>query len=259
MKSLLPVALSICTLCGFLSFGAEGDAVRKPEFSVAFTGAMNEGNTVDKSGNVAALYKSYMKGVGEYSIGIDGTVTRTKIAKTETLADGSTTTSRDEVTTAKNGKVAGKVLFDVTGPVSVYLDSSAFADEIANVDYRYLVGPGFSFFLIKEENMSLSFEFGLSAMWEQIGGDSEYYTTLRAAQIFEYAFAQGAKIFEKCEYLPALDDSDKYLINAEAGIDSPITGKLSLRISVKDAFNSMPDTGLEKNDISLNAGLVLKL
>lgn len=260
MKTLLPIFCSVVALCASFAFAdGEGDAPKYPEFSLAFTGSLNDGNTEDKSGNIAAEYRDIWDGVGEYQFGVDGTMTRTNVTTTEILADGTTKTSKNEETTAKNGKIFGKVLFDVTGPVSVYVDGSAFADEIADVDYRYLVGPGLAFALVKDDNINLSIELGASAMWEKIAGEFEYYTTLRVAEIFEYSFAEGAKVFEKCEYLPALDDSDKYLINTEAGIDSPISGKLSLRISVKDSFNSLPGEGHEKNDISLNAGIVVKL
>lgn len=257
MKTLLPFALAVSAV--FASFAFADEAPKYPEFSLAFTGALNDGNTEDKSGNLATSFKDVWEGIGEYNVGADGTITRTTVSSTETLADGSKKTTKEENTTAKNGKVFGKVLFDVAGPVSVYLDGSAFADEIADVDYRYMIGPGFAFALVKDDNVNLSFELGVSGMWEKIAGESEYYTVLRVAEIFEYSFGTGAKIFEKFEYLPAFNDSDKYLMNAEAGIDSPVSDKLSLRIFAKDTYNSLPGDGHEKNDFSLNAGIVVKL
>ena len=81
----------------------------------------------------------------------------------------------------------------------------------------------------------------------------------RVAERIEYVFESGAKIWEQVEYLPALDDGDKYLINAEAGIESPLDDRLSLRVVLKDRYNSQPGDDNEKNDLSLTAGVRIKL
>ena len=239
---------------------AEGeDAPSYPELSVTLGGTLNDGNTEDKSGNIAVEFKDVLENVGEYTAGADGTITKTTVKNTKTAADGTTTTSDDEETTAKNGQVFGKILFTVEEPLSAYLNASVFADEIADVDYRAIVGAGLAVDLYKSETVTLRLEAGVAPMWEKIADESEYYTMGRVAEIAEYYFAGGAKFWESCEYMPAFNDSDKYLVNAEVGVESPLNDLLSLRFSVKDRYNSLPGDGHEKNDVCATVGIRVKL
>ena len=238
---------------------ADEDAPVYPEFSVTIAGTYNDGNTEDKSGAAAINYKDVIENVGEVTAGADGTITKTTIKSTVTDANGNTTTSKEEETTAKNGQVFGKILFPVADPFSVYLNSSLFADEIADVDYRAIVGAGFAVDLYKTDTATFRLEAGVAPMWEKIADESEYYTMGRVAEIAEYYFAGGAKVWESFEYMPAFNDSDKYLINAEVGVESPLNDLLSLQFTIKDRYNSLPGEDHEKNDVCATVGIRVKL
>lgn len=238
---------------------AEDNKPEYPDFSVTFGGTVNDGNTEDESGNLAIDYKNVRDGY-EYIFGANGVITRTSSEKTYVDADGRERTKKEKTTTAKNGELKGKVLIPVADPFSAYLDSSLFADEIADLDYRFMIGPGVAWNVVKTDTFGFALELGVSPMWEKSDGeDTEYYTMLRAGERMEKTFANGSKIWESAEYLPALNDSDKYLLNAEAGIESPLNERLSLRVVLKDKYNSLPAEGNEKNDVSLTVGVRVKL
>lgn len=249
-------AALVCAASGAL---AEDGEAPKRELSVTIGGTYNDGNTEDKSGNASVEYKNVIEDVGEYKFGANGTITRTSVTRVSTDANGVTTTRKSEETTAKNGEVDGKVLFTIADPFSAYLDASVFADEIADVDYRAMVGAGVAVDLLKSDSATIRLEVGVAPMWEKIAGDMEYYTMGRVAETIEYSFAGGAKIWESAEYLPAFDDSDKYLANAEVGVESPLNGVLSLRFVVQDRYNSLPGEGNEKNDVCATVGIRIKL
>ena len=238
---------------------AEDEAPVYPELSVTIAGTYNDGNTEDKSGAAAIEFKDIIENVGEYSAGANGTITKTTLRTKEKAAYGSTSVSKDEETTAKNGQVYGKILFTVEEPFSVYLNASLFADEIADVDYRAIVGAGVAVDLYKTDTALFRLEAGVAPMWEQIAGEDEYYTMGRVAEIAEYHFAGGAKVWESFEYLPALDDSDKYLFNAEVGVESPLNDLFSLRFAIKDRYNSLPGADNEKNDVCATVGIRIKI
>lgn len=242
--------------CG--AFADEEEAPKR-DFSVVLGGSYNDGNTEDKSGNAAIEYKNVMDDVGEYKVGADGTITKTTVAKESIDADGNKSTRKADETTAKNGEVFGKILFTVDDPFSVYFDAAVFADEIADVDYRAHVGAGVAVDLYKSDSVTFRFEVGVAPMWEKIDGETEYYTMGRLAKTLEYTFAGGAKIWEGVEYMPAFNDSDKYLVTAEAGVESPLNDMLSLRLVVKDRYNSLPGDGNEKNDVCATVGIRVKL
>ncbi len=238
---------------------ADEEAPVYPELSVTIAGTYNDGNTEDKSGSAAIEFKDVIENVGEYNAGADGTITKNTVKRETTAPDGSVTTSKEEETTAKNGQVYGKILFTVEDPFSVYLNASLFADEIADVDYRAIVGAGVAVDLYKTDAALFRLEAGVAPMWEQIAGEDEYYTMGRAAETIEYRFAGGAKVWESFEYLPAFNDSDKYLFNAEVGVESPLNDLFSLRFALKDRYNSLPGAGNEKNDVCATVGIRIKL
>lgn len=238
---------------------AEDAKPEYPDFAVTFGGSLNDGNTEDESGSLAIDYKNVRDGY-EYILGANGVITRTSTEKTYEDAAGGTRTRKEKDTTAKNGELKGKVLIPVADPFSAYIDSSLFADEIADIDYRFIVGPGVAWNVVKTDTFGFALELGVSPMWERMDGcDTEYYTMLRVGERMEKTFANGSKIWESAEYLPALNDSDKYLVNAEAGAESPLNERLSLRVVLKDKYNSVPAEGSEKNDLSLTVGVSVRL
>lgn len=250
-------AAAVAVLLGTIA-NAEDEQPKYPEFSIDFGATVNDGNTEDESANIGIDFKHVSNGY-EYTLGADGTITRTSTEKTVVAADGTSTTKKEKDTTAKNGEIKGKVLIPVAEPFSAYIDSSLFADEIADVDYRLIVGPGIAWDVYKSDTFTFALELGVSPMWERISGETEYYTLLRVAQRLEKTLEGGAKIFETVEYLPALNDSDKYLFNSEVGVESPLSDRLSLRVVLKDKYNSMPGDDKEKNDLSLIVGVRVKL
>ncbi len=242
---LLTLAAAAVVPC--MAFADGDDEHGKNGFSLTLSGTYNDGNTDSSSANLLAEQVGDLSDIGAYKVGAEGAYGRSE------NDDG-----KDE-TTVKNGKLSGKLTFPVKGEFYSYLDGSAFFDDIADVDYRYMIGPGVGYNLIKTDSLTFSVEAGVSPMWEKIAGESEYYTMARLAERVEYVFSTGAKIWEQVEYLPALDDGDKYLVNAEAGVESPVSEKLSLQIVVKDAYNSLPGEGNEYNDVKVLCGIRVKL
>lgn len=238
---------------------AEEDAEKdKLELSITLGGALNDGNTDNESGTFGFDLKRKIDLI-EYSINAKGIITRTTSDETVTEADGTKHTREKKETTAKNGEIKGNFSRDISDAVAVYVNATAFADEMSDIDYRFVTGPGLAFKLIDTETITFTFELGLAGIWEQQDRVSDYYTAVRCVEKFEYAFAKGAKFWQSCEYLPSTDDSDKYLINGEIGVESPLNDILSLRLTATDRYNSMPSDDSEENDLSLRAGVRIKL
>lgn len=241
------------------AYADEAEKPEYPELSVTLGGTINDGNTEDESANLAVDYKN-VRDSYEYTFGANGVITRTTTETKETAEDGTVTKHKEKNTTAKNGELKGKVLIPIAEPFSAYVSASAFRDEIADLDYRFMVGPGIAWDVYKSDTLGIALELGVSPTWEKTSdGETEYYTMLRVAERIEKTFSKGAKIWEEAEYLPALDESDKYLVNAELGVESPLNDRLSLRIVLKDKYNSLPADDNEKNDVSLVVGVRVKL
>jgi putative salt-induced outer membrane protein YdiY len=131
-------------------------------------------------------------------------------------------------------------------------------DDIADVDYRFSIGPGAGYYFIKREQTRLSTELGPGFVIEKQGGDARSYLTLRLAERFEHKVKNGARIWQSAEILPEVEDFDNYLVNAELGVEAPLTRTLALRAVLQDTYDHEPAPGREKNDLKLITSLAWK-
>ena len=134
----------------------------------------------------------------------------------------------------------------------------AINDAIADIDYRVTVSPGVGYYFIKNTNTFLRAEAGPGFVFERVGGVTDSYVTLRLAERFETKMNDRVKLWQSLEILPAFEDFDSYVLNAEIGIDTSLTTKLSLRTFVQDTYDSTPAAGLKKNDVKLIVAIAYK-
>jgi putative salt-induced outer membrane protein YdiY len=141
-----------------------------------------------------------------------------------------------------------------------YLNSEIRNDDIANLDYRLMVGPGMGQSLLKSDTQTLGVELGISYIQEQLAGvKADDYLALRVAEKYELKMSGTAKVWQSFEYLPDFEDFGRYLLNAELGAEAAMNARLSLRIVAQDKYNSEPAVGRKPNDFQLIGGLTYKL
>ena len=85
-----------------------------------------------------------------------------------------------------------------------YLRADAMRDVIADLDYRFNVGPGIGYYLIKQTNTTLAAEAGGGYQYERLGGDYHSFAIARLAEQFEHKFNDRARIWQSAEFLPKL-------------------------------------------------------
>ena len=88
---------------------------------------------------------------------------------------------------------------------------------------------------------------------------TDNYWAVRIAERFEQSLSKTAKWWQALEYLPQASDLGNYLLNAELGIESAVNSRLSMRLSLKNTYDSEPGAGLEKNDLTVVGGVGIKL
>jgi putative salt-induced outer membrane protein YdiY len=133
-------------------------------------------------------------------------------------------------------------------------------DGIAGIEYRFKVSPMIGYYLIKNDRMTLAVEGGPALIYEHLEGQHAHgYWAARFAERFEYKLTATTRLWESLEYLPQVDEWDKnYLLNLEAGIETAITKKWSLRVVFQDQYASEPAPGRKENDMRLLAGTAYK-
>lgn len=260
MKLAVVSAIAAASVMGSLTaFGEDAAEPKATDVSVTLGGTFNDGNTESTDANAAIDVEGAVNTIGTFKAGAAVNFARNTTKTTSVDADGNSVTEKDSETTAENYEAKGRVDFNVSGPISAYFDASYLRDEIADLDYRITAGPGLSYNFLKNDVNEARIDLGISPMWESLSGDSEFYTMGRVAEYASHAFEGGAKIWESVEFLQAFEDGDKYLVNAEVGVESPLNDKLSLRLVAQDKYNSLPAEGNEKNDVKVIAAVRIKL
>jgi putative salt-induced outer membrane protein YdiY len=136
---------------------------------------------------------------------------------------------------------------------------SAFRDELADVQYRILTGPGLGYFLVRNDVWSLAVEAGLSYLIEDVDDVTDDYAVLRFAQMYERDLSENASVWQNLEYLPEADDFENYLLNFEIGARARLNGNLSLRVVLTQRYDNTPGQGNERSDWSLVSGISYRL
>jgi len=139
-----------------------------------------------------------------------------------------------------------------------YGRGDALHDAIANVDYRLTSSVGSGLYFIKDKQTTLSSEVGPAVQYEKLDGEHHLYPSARMAENFEHKIDEHARVWENIEVIPPLTCPDAFLVNAEVGLETPLTHKLSLQTYLQDNFANQPAPGYKDNDLKLISGLVFK-
>jgi putative salt-induced outer membrane protein YdiY len=128
-------------------------------------------------------------------------------------------------------------------------------DAVADVDYRFIAGPGIGYYFVKNAAWRVSGETGPSYVWQKLGGEEEDYAVWRFAERIEWDCTENLQLWEFAEYLPRVDDTDQYLFNAEVGLRSLLYKRLSVRLSAGIRVNSEPAEDKRESDIHFATAL----
>lgn len=134
----------------------------------------------------------------------------------------------------------------------------ALHDGIADVDYRFTTSAGAGYYFIKNKMTTLSSEAGPAFETEKLDDEYNNYPSARVAENFQRKIDEHARVWENVEFIPPLTFPDAFLVNAEVGVQTPLTKTLSLQTYLDDNFANVPAPGYKDNDMKLISGLVFK-
>jgi len=133
-----------------------------------------------------------------------------------------------------------------------------FHDGIADLVYRFTLSPGVGYYFLKDKETTLAVEAGPSYVLEKLDGSRENYAAARVAERFQRKWNDRTRIWENVEFLPQFDKEDNFLMNAEVGVEAPLTKRISLSVILQDNYINLPAPGRQRNDLKLISGLVYK-
>lgn len=152
-----------------------------------------------------------------------------------------------------------KTDYDLNPRVYLYSLAAAGYDEIRKIDWRYEVGPGSGYHLLKLTNFVLRVEGGLQYQVQNFDGngqDEVFYN--RLAQDLKWNLGTLFTFDEKLEYLPEVGDFQVYRLRVEANVRYWLRSNLSLNFTVINLYDTMTAAGVGQNDLQLRSSIGLK-
>lgn len=138
----------------------------------------------------------------------------------------------------------------------LWASTDALNDAIESISVRSITMGGLGYHLIDREKITFDFESGPGYGYRRFhGGDENDRAIWRFAALSEVDLGFGTWDGH-AEYLPALNNwTDNYLIRAETGLRVPITDILSLRLSLREEYESEPAEGTKSNTLETRASV----
>ena len=140
-----------------------------------------------------------------------------------------------------------------------YLRVDGLRDVISDVDYRFTIGPGLGYYLLKTTKTTFAVEGGGAFEAQRLDntGDNTF-ATLRLADRFEFKVNDRVRVWQDAEILPQVDRFSNYIVNFEIGVEAALTRSFALKSYFDDNFESRPAPGKLKNDAKLVTALSYK-
>lgn len=207
---------------------------------------LTDGNSDTLLANGSLLSEGEKESLGSFRAGLEGNY-------------GESTVDGEKDKTVDNAKLFGNVKKTLSPRTFGYLDGSVLYDDVAEVDYRAVLSPGLGAYLVKNASTAFSLEAGPAYVWERVNEENDDYLALRFAERLTHELSKTARVWQSAEYLPKADDFSDYLLAAEVGAEAALNAHLNLRLVLQDKYDSTPGDDLEKNDLTLIAGLSVSL
>lgn len=197
------------------------------------------GNT-DKDAFSAAGELAKLEGDWVVRLAADGAWEET------TTTDDEGVESKDQTVGNAHGNANVKRRFD---GFFFYADFDAAHDATAGLKYRLVENLGLGTYLVDTDEVKFFVEAGPAYVEEKLDETDDYFA-LSASERCEWRPVghPGVAIFEDCNGLWDMDDSDRYVLHGEAGVDVPVLDRLSLTVKGVWEYTAQPAAGKEKED-----------
>jgi putative salt-induced outer membrane protein YdiY len=250
----LIIAAGVLTAFADSSTNNVTTAVKKPKWEssvgVGFTLTRGNSDTILVTANFLTQKKDP---ITEWTFGADGAYGENKVQTTI----GTNTSSR-YVENNESLHVFGQYNHLFSERLFGYARTEGLHDGIADLSYRFTISPGAGYYFLKYTNTTLAGEIGPGLTLQELGGVDSTYATLRLAERFEHKFAEHARLWQSLELLPQINKFNNYLVNAEIGVEAPLSKKLSLQTYLDDNYVNEPAAGRKANDVKLVGGIAYK-
>jgi putative salt-induced outer membrane protein len=77
----------------------------------------------------------------------------------------------------------------------------------------------------------------------------------RVAELYRFTFRENTYFEERVDYLPNLETTADYRVNAETNLVAPLSRNLGIKLGYVVRFDNLPELGVKKTDRFFTSGL----
>ena len=134
-----------------------------------------------------------------------------------------------------------------------------FQDRLKEVDSRITLGVGVGVQFIDNSLQNLASDIGISAVREDIGGDSDIEPALRLGVDYQrFLLAKTIELFHRQSILQLLGDEKNQVFSSSTGIRYAFNERIDTNFRIDLAYESDPPPGNEKVDTTYSLGVGIK-
>ena len=134
-----------------------------------------------------------------------------------------------------------------------------FQDTLKDIDLRITLGAGMGIQVIDNSLENLATDLSLSAVQEDIGGDTSTKPALRWGLDYQrFLFAKTVEVFHRQSILQLLSDENGQVFSSSTGIRYAFSERIDTNFRIDLAYESDPPPGNEKTDTTYSLGVGLK-
>ena len=134
-----------------------------------------------------------------------------------------------------------------------------FQDTLKEIDSRITVGLGVGVQFIDNSIENLASDISVSAVREDIGGDSDIEPALRLGLDYQrFVLAKTIELFHRQSILQLLGDEKNQVFSSSTGIRYAYSERIDTNFRIDLAYESDPPPGNEKTDTTYSLGVGIK-
>ncbi len=161
----------------------------------------------------------------------------------------------DSVTTTQKANLVVRDEYSFSERVFGFGEIGYLHDRFKGITYLITPVVGAGYKVVKTKEITLAFDGGVGLALEQDKGYSSYTSgAFRAGEAFEWQLSTWAKLTENTFGLWKMNDTLDYLFHFDAGLVSPLTKALELKVAFLIDYKNLPQPAtLKKTDRSFLA------
>jgi len=131
-------------------------------------------------------------------------------------------------------------------------------NQLSDISHRITPSVTLGHYLVKEDDLTLSVEAGPGVTFEKVGGITDDYFSVSAAEKFTWSINETTEIKQSLSAILDPSNSDNYSLAADARLNLKISTMLSWQIAATWTYDKAPAVDRGKNDTTVSTGISLK-